>query len=165
MDVLRAAGVRPALRAAGAGVAAALLALLVLVRGLFELLDPVSPAVAQVGAGLLIVFVAATLGGVAGAWQAALAGVGSRREIVLVGAVCTGAACGVLSLVLSLATSVAPGRALLELVVVAAGALAGAWLLPTVALILVPVARRAGARPPPSTWARCSSSRSSSRRC
>ncbi len=123
-------------RATCAGVAAALVALLVLLRGLLEVIDPVSPEVARVGAGLLVVFAAATLGGVAGAWQAALAGVGGRREIVLVGAVCTGAACAALSLVLSIAQAVDPARALFELVVVAAGALAGAWLLPTVALIL-----------------------------
>jgi hypothetical protein len=136
VEVLRAAGVRPVLRATGAGVAAATLALLVLLRGLFELLDPVAPEVAQVGAGSLIVFAATTLGGVAGAWQAALAGVPTRREIVVVGAVCPGAACAAASLGLSIAESVHPGRALVELVVVAAGAGAGAWLLPAVALML-----------------------------
>jgi Bacterial TSP3 repeat len=136
MEVLRAAGARPLARATAAGVAATMLVLLVLVRGLLEVIDPVSPEVAAVGAGLLVVFVAATLGGVAGAWQAALAGVGGRREIVLVGAACTAAACCLLSLVLSLVTGVGAAHALLELVVVAAGALAGAWLLPTVALIL-----------------------------
>jgi hypothetical protein len=136
MQVLRAAGARPVLRATGVGVAAALLALLVQLRGLLELLDPVAPQMAQVGAGALIVFVAATLGGVAGAWQAALAGVRSRSDIVLVGAVCPGAACVAASLVLSVAESVDPGLALLEVTVIAAGAAAGAWLLPTVALIL-----------------------------
>ena len=80
------------LRATGAGVAAVLLALLVQLRGLLELFDPVAPELAQVGAGALIVFVAATLGGVAGAWQAALAGVQTRRDIVLVGAIGPGAA-------------------------------------------------------------------------
>ena len=63
------------LRATGAGVAAALLALLVFLRGLVELLDPVASDLAQVGAGSLVVFAAAALGGAAGAWQAALAGV------------------------------------------------------------------------------------------
>ena len=92
-----------------AGVAAALLTLLVLLRGLFELLDPVAPAVAEVGAGALIVFVAAAIGGVAGAWQAALAGVARRRQIVVVGAVCAGAPCALFSLVLSVAASVDPG--------------------------------------------------------
>ena len=139
MGVLTAAGARPILRATGAGVAAALLALLVQLRGLLELLDPVAPELAQVGAGALIVFVAATLGGVAGAWQAALAGVQSRRDIVLVGAVCPGAACAAASLVLSITESVDPGRALLELAVIGAGAAAGAWLLPTVALVLMRV--------------------------
>src|SRR5215218_450381 len=143
MDVLRAAGVRPVLRATGAGVAAALLALYVQLRGLLEVLDPVAPAMAQVGAGALIVFVAAILGGVAGAWQAALAGVRTRRDIVLVGAICPGAACAAASLVLSVAVSVDPGRALLEVTVIAAGAAAGAWLLPAVALLLT---RLRGAR-------------------
>lgn len=124
------------LRATAAGVAFALLALLVFVRGLFELLAPVAPDVAQVGAGSLIVFAAAALGGAAGAWQAALAGVPTRREIVVVGAVCPGAACAAASLVLSVSGSVGPGRALLELAMVAAGAGAGAWALPAVALLL-----------------------------
>ena len=124
------------LRATGAGVVAALLALLVFVRGLFELLDPLAPDLAQVGAGLLIVFAAAALGGAAGAWQAALAGVRTRREIVVVGAICPGVACAAASLVLSVSQSVDPGRALLELAMVAAGAGAGAWALPAVALLL-----------------------------
>lgn len=124
------------LRATGVGVTAALLALLVQLRGLLELIDPVAPEMALVGAGALIVFVAATLAGVAGAWQAAQAGVRTRRDIVLVGAVCPGAACAAASLALSVAESVDPGRALLELAVIAAGAGAGAWLLPTVALML-----------------------------
>jgi thrombospondin type 3 repeat protein len=136
MRVLRAAGAGPVLRAAGVGVAAALLALYVQLRGLLELLDPVAPEMAVVGAGALIVFVAATIAGVAGAWQAALAGVRTRREIVLVGAVCPGAVCAAASLVLSLAVSVDPGRALLEVAVIAAGAAAGDWLLPTVARML-----------------------------
>ena len=68
------------LRATGVGVAAALLALLLFVRGLFELLDPLAADVAQVGAGSLIVFAAAALGGAAGAWQAAMAGVPTRRQ-------------------------------------------------------------------------------------
>jgi hypothetical protein len=125
MQVLRAAGARPVLRAAGAGVVAALLALFVQLRGLFELLDPVAPELTQVGAGALIVFVAATLGGIAGAWQAAFAGVRTRRDIVLVGALCPGAACAVASLMLSVTESVDPGRALLEVAVIAAGAGAG----------------------------------------
>ena len=76
------------LRATGAGVAAALLALLVFVRGVVERARSPRPRMlAQVGAGSLIVFAAAALGGAAGAWQAALAGVPTRREIVLVGAV------------------------------------------------------------------------------
>ena len=124
------------LRATGAGVVAALLALLLLLRGLFELLDPVAPAVTQVGAGALIVFTAAALGGAAGAWQAALAGVRTRREIVVVGAVCPGAACAAVSLLLSIVQSVDPGRALLELATIAAGAAAGAWALPAVARTL-----------------------------
>jgi hypothetical protein len=124
------------LRATGVGVAAALLALLVQLRGLLEVLDPVTPEMAVVGAGALIVFVAATLGGVAGAWQAALAGVRTRRDIMLVGAVCPGAACAAASLVLSVGESVDPGRALLEVAVIAGGTGAGAWLLPTVALML-----------------------------
>ena len=136
MHAVRSAGVQPVLRATGAGVAAALLALLVFVRGLFELLDPVAADLAQVGAGSLIVFAAAALGGAAGAWQAALAGVRTRREIVLVGALCPGVACAALSLVLSISQSVDPGRALLELAMVAAGAGAGAWALPAVARLL-----------------------------
>ena len=124
------------LRATGVGVASALLALLVFVRGLFELVDPVAPEVAQVGAGSLIVFAAAALGGAAGAWQAALAGVRTRREIVVVGAVCPGVACAAASVVLSISQSVDPGRALLELAMIAAGAAAGAWALPAVALML-----------------------------
>ncbi len=124
------------LRATGAGVASALLALLVFVRGVFELVDPVAPDVAQVGAGSLIVFAAAALGGAVGAWQAALAGVPTRREIVVVGAACPGLAFAAASLVLSISESVDPGRALLELAMVAAGAGAGAWALPAVALML-----------------------------
>src|SRR5215207_7393071 len=92
MQAVRSAGTRPVLRATGAGVLAALLALLVLVRGLLELLDPAASDAAQLGTGSLIVFAAAALGGAAGAWQAALAGVPSRREIALVGANCPGAA-------------------------------------------------------------------------
>ena len=111
MDVLRAAGVRPVARATAAGVAAALLALFVLLRGLIGVLDPVEPEVTQVGAGLLIVFIAATLGGVTGAWQAALAGARNRREIVLVGAAGPGAVCALVSLTLSIATpSTRPAR-------------------------------------------------------
>jgi Bacterial TSP3 repeat len=136
MQAVRSVGIRPVLRATGAGVASALLALLVLVRGLFEILDPVSPEVAQIGGGSLIVFAAAALGGAAGAWQAALAGVASRREIVLVGALCPGAACAVASLALSLSESVSAGWALLELAMIAAGAVAGAWALPAVARLL-----------------------------
>jgi Bacterial TSP3 repeat len=136
MRVLRAAGAGPVLRATGVGVAAALLALYIQLRGLLELLDPVAPEMAVVGAGALIVFVAAVLAGVAGAWQAALAGVQTRRDIVLVGAVCPGAACAAASLVLSLTESVDPGRAVLEVAVVAAGAGTGAWLLPTIARML-----------------------------
>jgi hypothetical protein len=136
MQAVRSAGVRPVLRATGAGVAAALLALLLFLRGLLELIDPFAPEMTQVGAGSLIVFAAAALGGAAGAWQAALAGVPTRREIVAVGAVCTGAACGGASLVLSISQSVDPGRALLELALIAAGAAAGAWALPAVALLL-----------------------------
>jgi len=136
MQAVRSAGVRPVLRATGAGVAAALLALLLFVRGLVELLDPVAADVAQVGAGSLIVFAAAALGGAAGAWQAALAGVPTRREIAVVGAVGPGLACTAASLVLSISQSVDPGRALLELVMIAAGAAAGAWALPSVARLL-----------------------------
>jgi hypothetical protein len=132
MQVLRG----PVVRATGAGVAAVLLALIVQLRGLLELLDPVAPEVAQAGAGALIVFVAAALGGVAGAWQAALAGVRRRRDIVRLGAVCPGAACALASLVLSVTRSVGPDSALLEVAVIAAGAVAGAWLLPNVALVL-----------------------------
>ena len=124
------------MRATGAGVAAALLTLLVLLRGLVEVLDPLAPAVEQVGAGALVVFAAAALGGVAGAWQAALAGVreppGDRRGRSRLprrgvrrrqpGALRRGVG--------------RPGRALLELAVVAAGTAAGAWLLPAVALLL-----------------------------
>jgi hypothetical protein len=144
MQVLRAAGARPVVRATSVGVAAALLALFVQLRGLIEVIDPVAPELARVGAGALIVFVAAVLGGVAGAWQAALAGVRTRRDIVLVGAICPGAACAAASLVLSVAQAVDPGRALLEVAVIAAGAAAGAWLLPTVALILVRLRGRRG---------------------
>ncbi len=127
---------RPAWRATGAGVAAALLALLVQLRGLFELLDPVAPAPAQAGAGALIVFVAAAVGGAAGAWQAALAGVRTRRDIVLVGAACPGAVCAAASAALSAGGSVGPGPAFMELAAIAAGACAGAWLLPAFARLL-----------------------------
>jgi hypothetical protein len=136
MQAVRAAGVQPVLRATGAGVAAALLALLLFVRGVVELLNPVASDLAQVGTGSLIVFAAAALGGAAGAWQAALAGVPTRREIVLVGALGPGVVCAAISLVLSVAASVEPARALLELAMVAAGALAGAWALPAVARVL-----------------------------
>ena len=136
MHMVRSAGVRPVLRATGAGVAFALLALLLFVRGLFELLDPLTTDVAQVGAGSLVVFAAAALGGAAGAWQAALAGVKGRHEIVVVGAVGPAVACALVSLVLSIAGGVDPGRALLELVMIAAGALAGAWALPALARTL-----------------------------
>ena len=136
MQAMRSAGVRPVLRATGVGVISALLALLVFVRGLFELLDPLATDVAQVGAGSLIVFAAVALGGAAGAWQAALAGVPTRREIVVVGAVGPGLACAAVSLVLSVAQSVDPGRALLELATIAAGAAAGAWALPALARAL-----------------------------
>jgi hypothetical protein len=124
------------LRATGAGVAIALLALLVFLRGLFELLDPDASNLGQVGAGSLIVFAATALGGAGGAWQAALAGVPTRRGIVLVGALCPGLACAAASLVLSVAQSVDPGRALLELTMIAAGAGGGAWALPAVARML-----------------------------
>ena len=136
MQSVRSAGVRPVLRATGVGVAAALLALLVFVRGLFELLDPLAADVVRIGAGSLIVFAAAALGGAAGAWQAALAGVPTRREIVVVGALCPGLACAAVSLVLSVSQAVDPGRALLELAMIAAGALAGAWALPALARML-----------------------------
>jgi hypothetical protein len=136
MEAVRSAGVLPVLRVTGAGVVSALLALLVFVRGLFELLDPLASDLAQAGAGSLIVFAAAALGGAAGAWQAAMAGIPSRRTIVLVGAAGPGAACAVASLVLSIAGSVGPGRALLELAMVAAGAAAGAWALPALARML-----------------------------
>jgi hypothetical protein len=136
MQAVRSAGVRPVLRATGAGVAAALLALLVFVRGLFALLDPGAPGVAQVMAGSLIVFAAAALGGAAGAWQAALAGVSTRRAIAVVGAVGPGVACAAASLVLSIAQSVDPARALLEPAMIAAGAGAGAWALPALARTL-----------------------------
>jgi Bacterial TSP3 repeat len=106
------------------------------VRGVFELLDPTKSELAQAGAGSLIVLAAATLGGATGAWQAALAGVNSRRAIVLVGAVGPGVACAVASLMLSVAGSVDPGRALLELTMVAAGAAAGACALPALARLL-----------------------------
>ena len=43
MEMVRSAGLRPVLRATGAGAAFALLALLLFVRGLFELLDPLPP--------------------------------------------------------------------------------------------------------------------------
>ena len=125
------------LRAAGAGVAVAVLAVLVQLRGLLEVLDPVAPEMAQVGAGALIVFVAALLAGVAGAWQAALAGVERRRDIVLVGAVCPGAALAALSLGLSVTASVDVTHALVELAVIGTGAGAGAWLLPTFATLIV----------------------------
>ncbi len=144
MEALRTAGAAPVLRATGVGVTAALLALLVQLRGLLEVIDPVAPELAQVGAGALIVFVAATLGGVAGAWQAALAGVRTRRDIVLVGAVCPGVACAAASLVLSATESVDPAQAVVEVVVIAAGAVAGAWLLPTVALIIARLRSRRG---------------------
>ena len=132
------------LRATCAGVALAMLALLVFLRGLFELLDPVAADVAQVGAASLIVFAAAALGGAAGAWQAALAGVPARREIFVVGAVCPGVACAAASLALSISESVDPGRALLELAMIAAGAGAGAWALPAVALMLAQLRGRRG---------------------
>ena len=124
------------LRVTGVGVVSALLALLVFVRGLFELVDPVAPDLAQVGTGSMIVFAAAAFGGAAAAWQAALAGVPTRREIVVVGALCTGAACAAASLVLSISQSVDPGWALLEPAMVASGAGAGAWALPASALML-----------------------------
>src|SRR3954463_9054473 len=143
MHSVRSAGVRPVLRATAAGVLAALLALLLFVRGLLELLDPATTDVAQIGAGSLIVFAAAALGGTAGAWQAALAGVPSPRQVVLVGAVCPGRACAALSLILSIAGSVDVGRALLELAMVAAGAAAGACALPAVARL---IARLRGTR-------------------
>ncbi len=144
MQVLRAAGAATVVRATSVGVAVALVALLVQLRGLLELIDPVAPELTQVGAGALIVLVAATLAGVAGAWQAALAGVRSRRDIVVVGAAGPAAVLAVASLALSLSSpAVDAGRALLELAVIAAGAAAGAWLLPAVARVL---ARLRGAR-------------------
>ena len=124
------------LRATGAGVASALLALLVFLRGMVEVIDPVTADVAQVGAVSLIVFAAAALGGATGAWQAAVAGVRTRRDIVVVGAVGPGVACAAASVVLSIWQSVDPGRALLEPVMVAAGAGTGAWGLAAVALLL-----------------------------
>ena len=126
----------PILRASSAGVVAALAALFIQLRGLLEVIDPVAPSVTRIGAGALIVFTAALLGGVAGAWQAALAGVTRRRDIVLLGAAAPGAVLATLSLALSVAVRVDPGRALLELAVIAAGALAGAWLLPFVARVI-----------------------------
>ena len=144
MQVLRAAGAGPVVRATSVGVVVALVALLVQLRGLLEVIDPVAPELTQIGAGALIVLVAATLAGMAGAWQAALAGVRSRRDIVVVGAACPGVVLAVASLALSVSSpAVDAGRALLELAVIAAGALAGAWLLPAVARLL---ARLRGAR-------------------
>ena len=144
MQVLRAAGAVTVVRATSVGVAVALVAVLVQLRGLVELIDPVAPELTQVGAGALIVLVAAMLAGMAGAWQAALAGVRSRRDIVAVGAVGPGAVLALASLALSVSSpAVDAGRALLELAVIAAGAVAGAWLLPAVARVL---ARLRGAR-------------------
>ena len=125
------------MRATGAGVAAALLTLLLLLRGLFAVLDPVAPAVAQVGAGALVVFVAAVLGGVAGAWQAALAGVRSRHEIVVVGrASVPGRRSSPSAWCCPSRSRVSPGRALRGAGRRRGRLVAGAWLLPAVALLL-----------------------------
>ena len=157
MEMVRSAGLRPVLRATGAGAAFALLALLLFVRGLFELLDPLTTNVAQVGAGSLIVFAAAALGGAAGAWQAAMAGVTGRREIVVVGAVGPAAACAVLSLVLSIAGSVDPGRALLELADDRRRRPRGRLGAPGRRAAAGAAARHAG-QSSAETWARCCSS-------
>ena len=158
MQAVRSAGVRPVLRATGAGVAAALLALLVFVRGLFELLDPVAADVAQVGAGSLIVFAAAALGGAAGAWQAALAGVPTRREIVA----------GRRRRPRSGVRRRQPGALRLGVGRPGAGAAGagddrgrrrrGRLGAPGRRAAARPAARRRAARPPPSTWARSCSS-------
>lgn len=134
---------RPMARATAAGVVVALLALFVQLRGMIALIDPGTGEGARFVSAASIVFVAAALAGVAGAWQAALAGVRTRRAIVLVGAACPGAALAAASLVLSVSEGVDPLRALFEVVLVAAGALTGAWLLPAVAARL---ARLRGAR-------------------
>ena len=140
---MRSAGVRPVLRAAGAGVAAALLALLLFVRGLFELLDPGASTAGQIGAGSLVVFAAAALGGAAGAWQSALAGVPTRREIVVVGALCPGVAFAAASLVLSYLTVRRPGTGAPGAGDDRGRARRGASALPAVALALARTARHA----------------------
>src|SRR5688500_17180463 len=143
MEAIRSAGVRPVVRAGAVGAGAALLALLVMLRGLIEVLHPLSAQAAQVGAGSLVVFAAAALGGAAGAWQAALAGLRTRRAIVAIGAACPAAVCLPASLALSVWQSVEALPALWELVLVGAGAGAGAWALPAVASLL---ARMRGTR-------------------
>ena len=125
------------LRATGAGVAAALLALLVLRA---RPVRAARPRRARGGAGRRR-GADRVRGGRARRgrrargrrrWRASEAAV----EIVVVGAVGPGVACAVLSLALSVAASVDPGRALLELAMIAAGAAAGAWALPAVARLL-----------------------------
>ena len=136
MQAVRSAGLRPVLRATGAGVASALLALLVFLRGMVEVIDPVTADVAQVGAVSLIVFAAAALGGATGAWQAAVAGFRTRRTSSWSAPsapewrVPPPASCS-----RSGSPSI-PGRALLEPVMVAVGAGTGAWGLAAVALLL-----------------------------
>lgn len=74
------------LRGAIAGLAVALVTLVLLLRGLLALLEPGSSELAQAVSGALVAFGAAAVGGAAGAWQAAVAGARSRREIVFAGA-------------------------------------------------------------------------------
>lgn len=134
MRAASAAGARPVLRAAAAGVLATLLALLVLLRGLSGLLEPDTTDLVLTAYGALVVFVAAAVGGATGAWQAAAAGASTRRAIVVVGAAATALGCVTASVVLAVAESVEAGRALVELVAIVTGASSGAWAFPRAVL-------------------------------
>lgn len=133
----------PVLRAAGVGVALGLVALLVFLRGLFGLLSPTASDLSVAAAGPLVVFAAMAVAGAAGVWQAAVAGLPTRRSIVRVGALGPAAVCVVASVVLGFTASVDPVQACLEVTAIVAGALAGAWAFPRAVLA---VARLAGQR-------------------
>lgn len=132
MRAASAAGARPVLRAAAAGVLATLLALLVLLRGLSGLLEPDTTDLVLTAYGALVV--SAAVGGATGAWQAAAAGASTRRAIVVVGAAATALGCVTASVVLAVAESVEAGRALVELVAIVTGASSGAWAFPRAVL-------------------------------
>lgn len=144
MNVPQIARAAPLVRAAGVGAALGLVALLLLMRGLFGLLSPTAPDLSLTASGALVVLAAMAVAGAAGAWQAAVAGLPTRRSIVRAGALGPAAVCLVASAVLSVTTSADLGRACLEAAAIATGALAGAWAFPRAVLAVARLAGQGG---------------------